>query len=154
MRCPYCGFIGAKVIDSRPADDGSFIRRRRECDKCAERFTTYEYVQSIEFMVVKKDGTRQAFDRMKVKRGIIKACEKRNVSVEQIDEMVKNIEQKLVSLMQKEVPSDYIGELIMEALKEVDEVAYVRFASVYREFKDVDTFMEELKKLMTTNKEK
>lgn len=150
MRCPYCGFVGAKVIDSRPADDGSFIRRRRECDSCGERFTTYEYVQSIEFMVVKKDGTRQAFDKTKVKRGIIKACEKRNVSVEQIDEMVKNIEQKLVSLMQKEVPSDYIGELIMEALKEVDEVAYVRFASVYREFKDVDTFMEELKKLMTT----
>lgn len=150
MRCPYCGFVGAKVIDSRPADDGSFIRRRRECDSCGERFTTYEYVQSIEFMVVKKDGTRQAFDKTKVKRGIIKACEKRNVSVEQIDEMVKNIEQKLVSLMQKEVPSEYIGELIMEALKEVDEVAYVRFASVYREFKDVDTFMEELKKLMTT----
>lgn len=149
MRCPYCGFIGAKVIDSRPADDGSFIRRRRECDKCGKRFTTYEYVQSIEFMVVKKDGTRQSFDRTKVKRGIIKACEKRNVSMEQIDEMVKNIEQKLESLMQKEVQSDYIGELIMEALKEVDEVAYVRFASVYREFKDVDTFMEELKKLMT-----
>ncbi len=149
MRCPYCGFIGAKVIDSRPADDGSFIRRRRECESCGERFTTYENVQSIEFMVVKKDGTRQVFDRDKVKRGIIKACEKRNVSMEQIDEMVKGIEQKLVALMQKEVASEYIGELIMEALKKVDEVAYVRFASVYREFKDVDTFMEELKKLMT-----
>lgn len=150
MRCPYCGKIGAKVIDSRPADDGSFIRRRRECESCAERFTTYEYVQSIEFMVVKKDGTRQSFDREKIKRGIIKACEKRNVSMEQIDDMVKNIEQKLVSLMQKEISSDYIGELIMDALKKVDEVAYVRFASVYREFKDVDTFMEELKKLMTS----
>jgi len=149
MKCPFCGEIGAKVIDSRPADDGSFIRRRRECDACGERFTTYEQVQTIEFMVIKKDGTRESFDPGKVKRGIVRACEKRKVTMEQIDEMVRNIEQKLISSMQKEVSSEYIGELIMESLKAVDKVAYVRFASVYREFKDIDTFMDELKNLMT-----
>lgn len=149
MKCPFCGQIGAKVIDSRPADDGSFIRRRRVCDSCGERFTTYETVQNIEIMVIKKDGTRESFDRNKIQRGIIRACEKRKVTMEQIDEMVKDIEQHLVSNMQKEVPSEYIGELIMEKLKNVDKVAYVRFASVYREFQDIDSFMNELKKIMT-----
>ena len=149
MKCPYCGYVGAKVTDSRRSDDGTQIRRRRVCDSCGEKFTTFETVATIEIMVIKKDGTRQLFDREKVKKGIVKACEKRKVSMVQIDDIIKDVEQKLISTMQKEVPSEYIGELIMERLKEVDKVAYVRFASVYREFKDVDTFMDELKKIIT-----
>ena len=126
-----------------------YIRRRRLCSSCGERYTTFETVENIELMVIKKDGTRELFDRQKIRLGIMKACEKRMVTSDQIDSMVKSIEQNLVSSMQKEIPSETIGEMIMEKLKAVDKVAYVRFASVYREFKDVDTFMEELKKIIT-----
>lgn len=149
MKCPYCGSIEDKVVDSRSAEDGSFIRRRRLCEKCGERFTTFEKIETIELMVIKKDGTREMFDREKIKRGIMRACEKRKVTGEQIENMVKDVEQSLVSSMQKEIHSEKIGEAIMEKLKEVDKVAYVRFASVYREFKDVDTFMDELKMLIS-----
>jgi transcriptional repressor NrdR len=151
MKCPYCGYVGARVIDSRPADDGSFIRRRRECVSCGERFTTYEKVENIQIVVIKKDNTRESFDRSKIQRGVMRACEKRKVTMEQIDELVDSVEQQLTSSMSKEVSSDTIGQMIMERLKNLDKVAYVRFASVYREFKDVDTFMEELKKMI--NKE-
>ena len=149
MKCPYCGSIEDKVVDSRSAEDGSFIRRRRLCENCGERFTTFEKIETIELMVIKKDGTREMFDREKIKRGIMRACEKRKVTGEQIENMVKDVEQSLVSSMQKEIHSEKIGEAIMEKLKEVDKVAYVRFASVYREFKDVDTFMDELKILIS-----
>ncbi|MBP5313253.1 MAG: transcriptional repressor NrdR [Clostridia bacterium] len=149
MKCPYCGNVDDKVVDSRSSEDGSYIRRRRLCSSCGERYTTFETVESIELMVIKKDGTRELFDRQKIRLGIMKACEKRMVTSDQIDSMVKSIEQNLVSSMQKEIPSETIGEMIMEKLKAVDKVAYVRFASVYREFKDVDTFMEELKKIIT-----
>ena len=149
MRCPYCGFIGARVIDSRPADEGSFIRRRRECESCGERFTTYEKVENVQIVVIKKDNTRESFDRSKIQRGVMRACEKREVTMEQIDALVDSVEQQLTSSMSKEVSSETIGCLIMDRLKQLDKVAYVRFASVYREFKDVDTFMEELKKMIS-----
>lgn len=148
MKCPYCGYIGARVIDSRPADDGSFIRRRRVCESCGERFTTYEKVENIQIVVIKKDNTRESFDRSKIQRGVMRACEKRKVTMDQIDALVDSVEQQLTSSMSKEVSSDTIGQMIMERLKDLDKVAYVRFASVYREFKDVDTFMEELKKMI------
>ncbi|MBQ7445547.1 MAG: transcriptional repressor NrdR [Clostridia bacterium] len=149
MKCPYCGNVDDKVVDSRSSEDGSYIRRRRLCSACGERYTTFETVESIELMVIKKDGTRELFDRQKIRLGIMKACEKRKVTSDQIDSMVKSIEQNLVSSMQKEISTETIGEMIMEKLKAIDKVAYVRFASVYREFKDVDTFMEELKKIIT-----
>jgi len=148
MKCPYCGYIGARVVDSRPADDGSFIRRRRVCEGCGERFTTYEKVENIQIVVIKKDNTRESFDRTKIQRGVMRACEKRKVTMDQIDALVDSVEQQLTSSMSKEVSSDTIGQMIMERLKDLDKVAYVRFASVYREFKDVDTFMEELKKMI------
>ena len=148
MKCPYCGYLESKVIDSRPADEGASIRRRRECLSCRKRFTTYEMMESLPLIVVKKDGSRQSFDRNKVMSGLIRACEKRPVSINTLEEIVSEIEQTLQNEMEREVRSSKIGELVMERLKKVDEVAYVRFASVYRQFKDINTFLEELNKLL------
>ena len=148
MKCPFCENPDTKVIDSRPAEEGHAIRRRRECDKCNKRFTTYEKVEETLLMVVKKDGRRESFDRNKVLNGIIRACEKRPVSVEDIERIVNDIERGLNNMMEKEIKSEFIGELIMEQLKSLDEVAYVRFASVYRQFKDVNTFVAEIEKHM------
>lgn len=148
MKCPYCAFLESKVVDSRPADEGASIRRRRECLSCHKRFTTYETVESLPLMVVKKDGSRQSFDRSKVLGGLIRACEKRPVSYQALEHMVTEIEQVLQNQMDREISSAVIGELVMERLKKLDEVAYVRFASVYRQFKDIDSFMEELTKLL------
>ena len=148
MKCPFCDNIDTKVIDSRPAEDGHAIRRRRVCGKCDSRFTTYEKVEEVILMVIKRDGSRQAFDRMKVMNGIIKACEKRPVSMDTIEYMVDQIERGLNNMMKKEVDSSFIGELIMKQLREVDQVAYVRFASVYRDFADVETFVAEIEKLL------
>ena len=148
MKCPYCGYLESKVVDSRPADEGASIRRRRECLSCHKRFTTYETVESLPLMVIKKDGSRQSFDRGKVMGGLIRACEKRPVSYQTLEGLVAEIELSLQNQMDREVSSAEIGELVMERLKKLDEVAYVRFASVYREFKDVDSFMAELKQLM------
>ena len=147
-KCPFCDNIDTKVIDSRPAEDGHAIRRRRVCGKCDSRFTTYEKVEEVILMVIKRDGSRQAFDRMKVMNGIIKACEKRPVSMDTIEYMVDQIERGLNNMMKKEVESSFIGELIMKQLREVDQVAYVRFASVYRDFADVETFVAEIEKLL------
>ncbi len=149
MKCPYCGFEESKVIDSRSADDGERIRRRRECLKCGKRFTTHEVIENVPLMVVKRDKSREPFDRNKLMGGILRACEKRPVSLTQIENAVNNIEAKLQSSLDREVTSQQIGELAMEQLKPVDEVSYVRFASVYRQFKDINTFMEELNKLLT-----
>ncbi|MCH5188589.1 MAG: transcriptional repressor NrdR [Oscillospiraceae bacterium] len=148
MRCPYCGFRDSKVIDSRPTDEGEAIRRRRECMKCEERFTTYEKVESLPIMVIKKDRTRELFDRDKLIRGITRACEKRPVSTEQIDEMAEKIESSLQNALEREVTSNDIGEKVMAQLKDIDEVAYVRFASVYRQFTDATTFIAEVNKLL------
>ena len=148
MKCPFCDNIDTKVIDSRPAEDGHAIRRRRVCGKCDSRFTTYEKVEEVILMVIKRDGSRQAFDRMKVMNGIIKACEKRPVSMDTSEYMVDQIERGLNNMMKKEVESSFIGELIMKQLREVDQVAYVRFASVYRDFADVETFVAEIEKLL------
>ena len=148
MKCPYCGFEESKVIDSRPADEGERIRRRRECLKCGKRFTTHEVIETVPIVVVKRDKSREVFDRAKLTAGILRACEKRPVSVEQIEKMVDTIEAQLQSSLNREVTSMTIGELTMDQLKNVDEVAYVRFASVYRQFKDINTFMEELNKLL------
>ena len=148
LKCPFCGFEESKVIDSRPTDEGERIRRRRECISCGKRFTTYEKIEVPMFMVVKKDARREVFDRNKVLNGIVKACEKRPVSMDQMEAMVSEIEKQLSNRMEKEVDSTYIGELIMEQLKQVDEVAYVRFASVYRQFTDVNTFIKEIEKLI------
>ncbi len=147
MKCPYCNSEDTKVIDSRPTEDGHAIRRRRGCEKCGKRFTTYEKVEESIIMIVKKDGSREAFDRGKLMNGIIRACEKRPVPVATIEGMVDRIERGLNNLMQKEVKSDFIGELVMDELKKVDQVAYIRFASVYRQFTDVETFTEEINKL-------
>ncbi|WP_405343517.1 transcriptional regulator NrdR [Ruminococcus sp.] len=148
MKCPYCGFEESKVIDSRPADEGERIRRRRECLKCGKRFTTHEVIETVPIVVVKRDKSREVFDRAKLTAGILRACEKRPVSIEQIEKMVDSIEAQLQSTLDREVTSMTIGELTMDQLKNVDEVAYVRFASVYRQFKDINTFMEELNKLL------
>ena len=148
MKCPYCGFEESKVIDSRPADEGERIRRRRECLKCGKRFTTHEVIETVPIVVVKRDKSREVFDRDKLTAGILRACEKRPVSIGQISKIVDNIEAKLQSSLDREVTSMSIGELTMEELKNIDEVAYVRFASVYRQFKDINTFMEELNKLL------
>ena len=148
MRCPYCAFLESKVVDSRPADEGASIRRRRECLSCHKRFTTYETIESLPLMVIKKDGSRQSFDRNKVMGGLIRACEKRPVPYQILEQLVAEIEQVLQNQMEREVSSAQIGELVMERLKKVDEVAYVRFASVYRQFKDINTFMTELNKLL------
>ena len=147
MKCPYCNSEDTKVIDSRPTEDGHAIRRRRGCEKCGKRFTTYEKVEESIIMIVKKDGSREAFDRGKLMNGIIRACEKRPVPMATIEGMVDRIERGLNNLMQKEVKSDFIGELVMDELKKVDQVAYIRFASVYRQFTDVETFTKEIEKL-------
>jgi len=154
MRCPFCENLDTRVIDSRPTEEGHAIRRRRECDNCNKRFTTYEKVEEMIFMVIKKDGSREAFDRSKVMNGIIKACEKRPVSIASIEKIVDDIERGLNNMMEKEVESKLIGEVIMEHLKDLDEVAYVRFASVYRQFKDVNTFVAEIEKLLGKDREK
>ena len=148
MKCPYCCFKESKVVDSRPADEGNSIRRRRECLSCENRFTTYETVESLPIVVIKKDGSRQAFDRGKVLKGMIRACEKRPVPLAQLERLTDEIEQNLQNALEREVSSEAIGEQVMEKLKGVDEVAYVRFASVYRQFKDINTFMAELNKLL------
>lgn len=149
MRCPFCGFGESKVVNSRPADDGERIRRRRECLQCQKRFTTYEVVETLPIIVVKKDNSRQAFDRNKLLRGLLRACEKRPVSIVDLERAASEIEYTLSNDMNQEVRSERIGELAMNKLKELDEVAYVRFASVYRQFRDIDTFMEELRKLQS-----
>ncbi|WP_295764283.1 transcriptional regulator NrdR [uncultured Oscillibacter sp.] len=148
MKCPYCGFNESKVIDSRPADENNSIRRRRECLSCSRRFTTYETVESLPVVVVKKDGSRQSFDRGKVLSGMIRACEKRPVPVAKLEKIAADIEQELQNSMEREISTEIIGERVMEHLRSIDQVAYVRFASVYRQFKDIDSFMEELTKLL------
>ena len=148
MKCPYCNHPDTRVIDSRPAEDGSAIRRRRSCDECGKRFTTYEKVETIPLIIIKKDNNREQYNRSKIERGIIRACYKRPVSAETIQKAVERIEIKIFNLEAKEVSSTDVGEIVMDELKELDEVAYVRFASVYREFKDVNTFMDEIKKMM------
>ena len=148
MKCPYCGCEDSKVIDSRPTDEGERIRRRRECTKCGKRFTTYEIIETVPLIVVKKDGTRESFDRVKLFNGLLRACEKRPVPVETIEKAVTDIESSLQNSLEKEVTSGKIGELAMEKLKDIDEVAYVRFASVYRQFKDIHSFMQELNKIL------
>ena len=145
---PYCGEDDTKVIDSRPADDNSSIRRRRQCERCGKRFTTYEKLETMPFMVIKKDRTREPYNRSKVEAGIVRSCHKRPVSTQQINAMLDEIENEIFNCEDKEVETTVIGELVMDKLKKLDEVAYVRFASVYREFKDVNTFMEELGKLL------
>lgn len=148
MKCPYCGYLESKVVDSRPADEGASIRRRRECLECRKRFTTYETMESLPVVVIKKDGSRQTFDREKLLGSMLKSCEKRTVPLAKLEEIVSEIEQTLQNDMEREVSSAVVGELVMQKLKEVDEVAYVRFASVYRQFKDISTFMAELNKLL------
>ena len=147
MKCPYCGFSESNVVDSRPADEGS-IRRRRECLQCERRFTTYETVESLPMVVIKKDGSRQTFDRSKVLRGIQRSCEKRPVPVADMERMALEIEQELQNKLEREISTELVGEMVMDKLKKADEVAYVRFASVYRQFKDINTFMSELNKLL------
>lgn len=148
MKCPFCSHPESKVVDSRPADEGSSIRRRRECLECHKRFTTYETVESLPLVVIKRDGSRHAFDKAKLLGSMLKACEKRSVPVSTLERLADEIEQSLQNEMEREIPSTEIGELVMEKLKDVDEVSYVRFASVYRQFKDINTFMEELNKLL------
>ena len=149
MKCPYCSHQDDKVIDSRPTDDGATIRRRRECAKCLKRFTTYEKVEILPLMVIKKDNAREVFNRNKIRAGLIKACEKRPVSVDAMEGLIDELESHLSNTLEREVTSEKIGELLMEKLKKLDQVAYVRFASVYREFEDVSTFMEEIQKIQT-----
>ncbi len=148
MKCPYCSNPDTRVVDSRPADDGTSIRRRRSCDACGKRFTTYEKVETIPLIIIKKDNTREQYNRRKIENGVLRACYKRPVPAEEIERMTDRIETRIFSLEEKEVPSNVIGEMVMDELKRIDEVAYVRFASVYREFKDVNTFMDELKKIL------
>ncbi len=148
MKCPFCQAENTKVIDSRPAEDNNSIRRRRECDVCGKRFTTYEKVETIPLIVIKKDNNREPYDRDKIESGIIRSCHKRPVSADKIKEIVDDIETVIFNLEEKEIPTSTIGSIVMDKLKDIDAVAYVRFASVYREFKDVNTFMDELKKLL------
>jgi len=152
MRCPFCGYQEDKVVDSRSTQEGSAIRRRRECLKCGKRFTTYEYIEEVSLMVIKKDNRREPFDRKKILSGVIRACEKRPVSMEKMEEIVTQVERSIQKRSDREVASSRIGELVVEKLKSLDDVAYVRFASVYRQFKDVGQFMVELKDIL--NKEK
>lgn len=148
MKCPFCGDTESKVVDSRPTDEGTVIRRRRECTRCSKRFTTYEKIENVPILVIKKDGRREAFDSNKILTGLVKACEKRPVTMEQLESVVEEIEKHIYNSLRKEITSKEIGELVMERLKSLDEVAYVRFASVYRQFKDINTFIEELEKLL------
>ena len=154
MKCPFCGFTDSKVIDSRPAEDGATIRRRRECLGCQKRFTTYEIIERMPLVVIKRDGSRESFDKVKIINGVIRACEKRPVTMTQIEALAADIELELRGRLESEVRSEVIGEMVMARLKDLDEVAYVRFASVYRSFKDINTFMEELTKLLGDKKEK
>ena len=149
MKCPFCGYTDSKVIDSRPAEEGSTIRRRRECLACQKRFTTYEIIERLPLVVIKRDGGRQSFDKVKLINGMVRACEKRPVTLSQLEAIADEIEQELQSGLEREISTGDIGEMVMARLKNVDEVAYVRFASVYRSFKDINTFMEELSKLLT-----
>ena len=151
MKCMYCGCEDSKVIDSRSTDDGNSIRRRRECTACGKRFTTFETIETVSFLVVKRDGTRQSYDRNKLKTGIVRACEKRPISMAQIDGVVNSIEKSLYNSLDEEITSCKIGDLVMEQLKELDEVAYIRFAAVYRQFKDSATFFEEMSKIFNTS---
>ena len=148
MKCPYCGHPDTRVIDSRPAEDNNAIRRRRSCDECGKRFTTYEKVETIPLIVIKKDQNREQFDRSKIEAGVLRACHKRPVSAEQIHRLVDDVETEVFNLEEREIPSSVIGEIVMDKLKDLEAVAYVRFASVYREFKDVNAFMEELAKFL------
>ena len=148
MKCPFCGLDNARVIDSRPADDNSSIRRRRLCDECGKRFTTYEKVETMPLMVIKKDNNREPYNREKIVAGIVRSCHKRPISLEKINQTVDEIENQIFNLEEKEVTTTEIGTIVMDKLKELDEVAYVRFASVYREFKDVNTFLEEINKIL------
>lgn len=148
MKCPYCGYNESKVVDSRPTDEEAAIRRRRECEKCGKRFTTYEKVEGLPLIVVKKDGSREVYQRNKIINGLLRACQKRPVSVSQIEALVDDIEKELYNSMEKEIDSKKIGEMVMDRLRKIDDVAYVRFASVYRQFKDINTFLEELHKLI------
>ena len=148
MKCPFCGDDNTRVIDSRPADDNQAIRRRRQCDECGKRFTTYEKVETIPLIVIKKDKNRETYDRQKIESGVVRSCHKRPVSAVAIENCIDNIENKIFTLEVKEIESKQIGEIVMDELKDLDQVAYVRFASVYREFKDGNTFMSELKKLL------
>ena len=150
MKCPFCFYEESKVIDSRPTDEGERIRRRRECLKCGKRFTTYEIIETVTVIVIKRDKSRQVFDRSKILSGLLRACEKRPVSIETLEKIVDEMEFTLQNSPDREVPSERIGELAMEKLKDIDEVAYVRFASVYRQFQDIQTFMDELKSMMKT----
>lgn len=148
MKCPYCGYVDDKVMDSRPTEDGTSIRRRRECLSCGKRFTTHEIIENVPIFVIKKDGSREQFRRDKILNGLVRACEKRPVSYDTLDNVAAEIEQKIFNSLKKEIRSEEIGTLVMNSLKDIDEVAYVRFASVYRQFKDIGTFMEELSKLV------
>ena len=150
MKCPFFGRDNTRVIDSRPADENNSIRRRRMCDECGKRFTTYEKVETIPLIVIKKDNNRETYDRSKIEAGVLRACHKRPVSANQITRLVDEVETEVFNMEEKEIPSQVIGELVMDRLKDLDAVAYVRFASVYREFKDINTFMDELKKVMST----
>ncbi|MEM0530411.1 MAG: transcriptional regulator NrdR [Candidatus Pararuminococcus gallinarum] len=147
MKCPFCGFPESKVVDSRPSEEGTKIRRRRECLSCSKRFTTYETMETLPFMVIKKDKSREVFDKTKLLNGLLRACEKRPVSIETLEQVVNDIESSLLNSLEREVSTVKIGELVLEHLRKIDEVAYVRFASVYRQFADVESFMEELKRL-------
>ena len=149
MKCPFCGYAESKVIDSRPADEGASIRRRRECLACQRRFTTYEVMERLPLVVVKRDGSRQSFDKVKLINGMVRACEKRPVTLSQLESIADDIEQELQSALEREISTVDIGEMVMKRIKLIDEVAYVRFASVYRSFKDINTFMEELTKLLS-----
>lgn len=152
MKCPYCNSDNIRVIDSRPAEESNAIRRRRACDECGKRFTTYEKVDTIPLIVIKKDENRETFDREKIQAGVLRACHKRPISALQISNLVDAVETEVFNLEEKEISSEVIGELVMDKLKDLDTVAYVRFASVYREFKDINTFMDELKKVMSSGK--
>ena len=148
MKCPFCSHENTRVIDSRPAEDNNSIRRRRVCDECGKRFTTYEKIETIPLIIIKKDNNREAYDRAKIEAGVLRACHKRPVSAQQITTLVDEVENEIFNREEREIPSGTIGELVMNKLKDLDAVAYVRFASVYREFKDVDSFMEEIKKIL------
>ncbi len=148
MKCPFCGKENTRVIDSRPVEDNSSIRRRRQCDTCSKRFTTYEKVEAIPLVIIKKDETREFYDRSKIEAGIYRSCHKRQISVDQINGLIDEIEAAIFNLEKKEISSSQIGEIVMDKLKNFDQIAYVRFASVYREFKDVNTFMDEIKKIL------
>ncbi len=154
MKCPFCGYTESKVIDSRPAEEGATIRRRRECLDCSKRFTTYEIIERMPLVVVKRDGSRQTFDKVKLINGMVRACEKRPVTLSQLEKIADDIEQELQSNLEREIKTVDVGEMVMNRLKDIDEVAYVRFASVYRSFKDINTFMDELSKLLTESNSK